>query len=438
MCFYRNIFIIFAVGFLMTLAPSVVGRDVSVIQGETGVLLCNVIDTDDSVAQISWEKRTRGHPQDSEFVTIRPESGLKVINGDGDRVKFIGNIDDKNGSLELSGITLMDEGIYTCAFTLFPGGTQQQKTISLNVVVPPVSSLVDNHPVLGDKEVSLATCTAAGSKPPATVSWLFGDLPGDLTTIRNAIRHQNGTVTTVSSLVGVPSRELDQQLVQCVVTSKATKDQTLPFTIRIYFPPSEVNINEQPDGSFSCDTAAKPKPEIVWTRIDGSWPESSVTVKDGRLKFLTMDASLNGLYQCEASNEYGSKYGRLYVHNNAGHCTDCWTLFGLLISIIVVAGVIRFLCTSGKINSIPLLRHWQAVQTMASTPKRTTREVPAGIEAKKILPHIYQLKRLQKAVLTQWGIFYISSCVFLHYWLCPHSDCLPLEMDQNHRAGLLQ
>ncbi|XP_056906051.1 nectin-4-like isoform X3 [Takifugu flavidus] len=280
MCIFRNIFI-FAVGFLMILgttvgAPSVVGRDVSVIQGETGVLLCNVIDTDDSVAQISWERRTRGHPQDSEFVTITPEFGLKVINGDGDRVKFIGNIDDKNGSLELSGITLMDEGIYTCAFTLYPSGIPEKK-ISLNVFVPP----------------------------------------------------------------------------------------------------SEVNITEQPDGSFSCDTAAKPKPEIVWTRIDGSWPESSVTVKDGRLKFLTMDASLNGLYQCEASNEYGSKYGRLYVHNNAGHCTDCWILFGLLISIIVVAGVIRFLCTSGKLNSIPLLRPWQAVQTMAST---TTREVPAGIE----------------------------------------------------------
>ncbi|XP_056905899.1 nectin-1-like isoform X4 [Takifugu flavidus] len=385
MCFYRNIFIIFAVGFLMTLgttvgAPSVVGRDVSVIQGETGVLLCSVIDTNYNVSQISWEKRTRGHPQDSEFVTITPGSGLKVINGGGDRVKFIGNIDDKNGSLELSGITLMDEGIYTCAFTLYPSGTQQ-KMISLNVVVPPVSSLVDNHPVLGDKEVSLATCTAAGSKPPATVSWLFGDLPGDLTTISNAIEHHNGTETTFGSLVGVPSRELDQQLVQCVVTSKATKDQTLPFTIQIYFPPSEVNINEQPDGSFSCDTAAKPKPEIVWTRIDGSWPESSVTVKDGRLKFLTMDASLNGLYQCEASNEYGSKYGRLYVHNNAGHCTDCWTLFGILISIIAEVVVILFLCTSGKLNGIPLLRHWQAVQTMASTPKRTTREVPAGIEA---------------------------------------------------------
>lgn len=110
-----------------------VGRDVSVIQGETGVLLCNVIDSTDTLSQISWEKQTKGHPQNSEFVTITPESGLKVINGDGGRVKFIGNIDEKNGSLELSNITLMDEGIYTCVFTLLPSGTQQ-KTISLYVV----------------------------------------------------------------------------------------------------------------------------------------------------------------------------------------------------------------------------------------------------------------------------------------------------------------
>lgn len=109
------------------------GRDVSVIQGETGVLLCSVIDSTDTLSQISWERYTRGHPQNSEFVTITPESGLKVINGGGDRVKFIGNIDDKNGSLELSGITLMDEGIYTCAFTLFPSGVLEE-TIFLNVV----------------------------------------------------------------------------------------------------------------------------------------------------------------------------------------------------------------------------------------------------------------------------------------------------------------
>lgn len=100
--------------------------------------------------------------------------------------------------------------------------------------MPPAISLVDDHALLGDKEVSLATCTAAGSKPPATVSWLFGNLPGNLTTTRNATDHHNGTVTTFSSLVGVPSRKLNQQSVQCVVTSKAIKDQTLPFTLQIY------------------------------------------------------------------------------------------------------------------------------------------------------------------------------------------------------------
>lgn len=102
------------------------------------------------------------------------------------------------------------------------------------LLVPPVSSLVDDLPLLGDEKVSLATCTAAGSKPPATVSWLVGTVPGDLSTINSAIEHDNGTVTTLASLVGVPSRELNQKLVQCVVTSAAFKDQTLPFNIQIY------------------------------------------------------------------------------------------------------------------------------------------------------------------------------------------------------------
>lgn len=100
--------------------------------------------------------------------------------------------------------------------------------------MPPASSIVDNHPVWGDKEVSLATCTAAGAKPPASVSWLFGDVPGDLTTVSSSIQHDNGTVTIISSLFGVPSREINNQLVKCVITSSAFKDQTLPFNMQIY------------------------------------------------------------------------------------------------------------------------------------------------------------------------------------------------------------
>lgn len=100
--------------------------------------------------------------------------------------------------------------------------------------MPPVSSIVDDRPVRGDQEVSLATCTAAGAKPPASVSWLVGDVPGDLKTNSSSILHDNGTVTTMGSLVGVPSRELSNQLVQCVISSPAFKNQTLSFSMQIY------------------------------------------------------------------------------------------------------------------------------------------------------------------------------------------------------------
>ena len=97
------------------------------------MLACSLADTEESLSQISWKKQTRGHPQNSYFVTITPQHGMKVVNGDGDRVKFIGNFDDKNGSLELSSVTLMDEGIYTCILTLFPSGPHQQ-TLALHVL----------------------------------------------------------------------------------------------------------------------------------------------------------------------------------------------------------------------------------------------------------------------------------------------------------------
>ncbi|CAF87172.1 unnamed protein product, partial [Tetraodon nigroviridis] len=118
--------------------------------------------------------------------------GLNVINGDVDRVKFIGNFDDKDGSLELSRVTLMDEGTYTCLFALSNDDIPQQ-TVTLHVLVPPLSSIVDDRPVLGDQEVSLASCTAAGAKPPASVSWLLADVPGGLTTTNSSIQHDNGT-----------------------------------------------------------------------------------------------------------------------------------------------------------------------------------------------------------------------------------------------------
>ncbi|KAK5890408.1 hypothetical protein CesoFtcFv8_013930 [Champsocephalus esox] len=129
-------------------------------------------------------------------------------------------------------------------------------------------------------------------------------------------------------------------------------EETLPFTIQLYFPPMEVTILENSEGSFICEAEANPPAHITWSRIDLPWPQSAV--REGavlRLKEMTPD--LNGLYQCEASNQHGSKQQQLcvYVAVASGNCTACWVLFSLLFILSVAAvAAAGYLYKSGTIQ----------------------------------------------------------------------------------------
>uniref|UniRef100_A0A8C4GP09 Ig-like domain-containing protein n=1 Tax=Dicentrarchus labrax TaxID=13489 RepID=A0A8C4GP09_DICLA len=282
--------------FLSLTALQVTGGNMTVVQGGTVVLPCKLTDTTEDLNQISWQRKTKERPRNENFFTIVQQAGPKFVNGEDLRFKFVGSMSDLNGSLQLSSVTLLDEGIYTCIFTLFPSGNHITE-IPLNVLVPPVSSLKDNHPALGKEEVSLGTCTAAASKPPAQVKWVIGPLEGKVNAITSSTKHDNDTTTTVSSLLGVPTREINQRLVHCVITSAAlSKEETLPFTI-------------QKHGRLHGR-----QPMVS----DNSWPQSAVRMEDATLQFLSMTSNLNGLYQCEASNTYGTKLGHLYVHVSSG------------------------------------------------------------------------------------------------------------------------
>ncbi|XP_056281541.1 nectin-4 isoform X2 [Pseudoliparis swirei] len=184
---------------------------------------------------------------------------------------------------------------------------------------PPVTSLKDDCPTVGDEEVSLVTCMAAGAKPPAEVQWLTDTLGEKARQSISVSEHADGTTTTVSSLFGVPTREIDRRSVECVVTSAAmSKEESLPFTIQIYFSPIDVIISETSEGAFECVTEAKPKANITWSRSDQSRPQSTVKVDGATLQFPSMTSDLNGLYQCEASNLYGIKRNYVYVHVTSG------------------------------------------------------------------------------------------------------------------------
>uniref|UniRef100_A0A3Q4GJD0 Ig-like domain-containing protein n=1 Tax=Neolamprologus brichardi TaxID=32507 RepID=A0A3Q4GJD0_NEOBR len=174
--------------------------------------------------------------------------------------------------------------------------------------VPPFTNIKDNLPTLGTEEVLFATCTAAGSKPPAEVRWLTDALGDKVRTTTNSTQYDNDTTTTVSSLFGVPKREINGQQVQCVISGDSlSTDESLPFTIQIYLQMFRLKINCQQ--LKASDTTPSAQTSLnLFVKLDNNF------ILDGaKLQLLSLTPDLNGLYQCEASNAYGSKRGQLYV-----------------------------------------------------------------------------------------------------------------------------
>ncbi|CAB1347260.1 unnamed protein product, partial [Coregonus sp. 'balchen'] len=215
----------------------VIGGSSTVVQGEDVDLSCRLLETDEEVEQITWQKSTLEEPENHNFLLIFPNGVTDFIasNGLAGRVQFIGNSKENLGSIRITAARLLDEGTFTCIFSVFPSGAYNTE-ITLTVLVPPVVSVtVGVPPVVGENEVFFATCLAAGAKPQAEVRWntdAFGSL---LRTVTNSTQHANGTTTVVSHLLGVPTRAANQQQVQCVVNQSAmTTERTLTYTIDIH------------------------------------------------------------------------------------------------------------------------------------------------------------------------------------------------------------
>lgn len=324
-------------------AVQVIGGKVTVLQGDTAVLPCRLIESTESLTQISFQRRTRLIKVNTNFCTISTNNGLHCFNGqDNERFSFVGNISLKNGSLQLSNVTLSDEGTYTCIFTLFPSGNYKTE-IPLNVLVPPKASMKENLLFEGNEEVVLGSCAAARSWPPANVEWNLGNL-SDILQKKNSTENADFTTTTINTLSGAPKRSLHNRLVQCVITSPASPGGImLPLTIQIHFPPSEVHFNESSKNSFECTSDAHPKANITWSRPAHPWPDSAVKVNGAVLQILRPTPQLNGLFVCNATNTYGRTQGHLYLHfSSEGACTAGWVMFCLLLFIIAVVAAIWF------------------------------------------------------------------------------------------------
>nr|XP_046219566.1 nectin-3-like isoform X2 [Oncorhynchus gorbuscha] len=316
-----------------TESTHVIGGWRTVVQGEDVDLSCRLIETDEDLEQITWQKSTLEETQNHNFMLINPNGVTKFIapNGLSGRVLFIGNPSENLGSIRITAVRLLDEGTFTCIFSVFPSGAYTTE-IRLTVLVPPVVSVtVDVDPVIGENEVVLSTCVAAGAKPQAEVTWKTGEFGSLLRTVTNSTQHTNGTTTVLSHLLGVPTKAANQQQVQCVVNQSAlVTEKTYNYSINIH-------------------SDSNPHPNYTWSRVVQPWPGSSVRAEGDKLHLLSLSSELNGLYVCQASNPYGRATGSLYVHTSSETSAACWVLLVVILCLIVAAAaLIWYRCKYGQ------------------------------------------------------------------------------------------
>ncbi|XP_064800245.1 nectin-3-like isoform X2 [Oncorhynchus masou masou] len=347
----------------------VIGGWRTVLLGEDVDLSCRLIETDEELEQITWQKSTLEETQNHNFMLINLDGVAKFIapNGLTGRVQFIGNPSENLGSIRITAVRLLDEGTFTCIFSVFPSGAYNTD-IPLTVLVPPVVSVtVDVAPAIGENEVVLATCVAAGAKPQAEVTWKTGEFGSLLRTVTNSTQHTNGTTTVLSHLLGVPTKAANQQQVQCVVNQSAlVTEKTYNYSINIHYPPQSVNITLSEASKatvFLCVADSNPHPNYSWSRVVQPWPGSSVTAEGDKLHLLSLSSELNGLYVCEASNPYGRATGSLYVHISSETSAACWVLLVVILCLIVaVAALIWYRCK---------YRQFPRSSFMAKAPEQT-------------------------------------------------------------------
>ncbi|KAF4086817.1 hypothetical protein AMELA_G00088720 [Ameiurus melas] len=314
-------------------AIRVIGQDATVVAGDDARLFCQLVDTAEKLTSVTWQRRTKERPTNTDFLVVASDGKEEHMNGLKDRVKFTGDIPGLKGSILLSNITVSDEGIYTCIFSIFPSGPFKTE-IHLTVQVPPVVIVsTDVPPVAGDTEEILATCTASNAKPAAEVSWNLGDLNYTLKVQTNVIVDSEGRHTVKSSLIGVASKDLNRKKVQCLVSHPGLKEKLkLDYTLIIHYPPQVVYIisvgGQGETREFQYEADANPKPtNFTWSRHFPVKEPLSRGVNNRLI--IQMTPASNGLYYCVVSNQYGS----------STECTSFWTL----VIVALLAGVSGFL-----------------------------------------------------------------------------------------------
>lgn len=271
------------------------------------------------------------------FVTAGQSSGA----GQGSEMEL------RDATLALQGLTVEDEGNYTCEFVTFPRGTSRGMTW-LRAIAQPQNHAEKQEVTLSLEPVPVARCVSTGGRPPARISWL-SPLDGEARESQVS-GPLSGTVTVTSRFTLVPLGRADGVKVTCKVEHESFKEPVLlPVTLSVRYPP-EVSISGYDDNwylgrneaTLNCDVRSNPEPTgYDWSTTSGIFPASAV-VQGSQLIIHSVDRLVNTTFICTVTNAMGSGHAEQVVlvrdtPNTAGAGATGGIIGGIIAAIIATA-----------------------------------------------------------------------------------------------------
>lgn len=177
MLLFALVFLLFpgAIEASFTVEPT----DVTVIQGDTAILKCTVVNPENSV--LSWLYWSKGNQHLSINETILPNMGADVIA----RYSISGNRSVGDYYLQISEAKTIDQGQYHCSYISSIGG-ETSVSATLTVLVPPDLGFPKcsmHASSEGGSDIStiwpgqgvVFSCISRGGDPPAQLTWHRGN-----------------------------------------------------------------------------------------------------------------------------------------------------------------------------------------------------------------------------------------------------------------------
>uniref|UniRef100_A0A452SDR3 Nectin cell adhesion molecule 2 n=1 Tax=Ursus americanus TaxID=9643 RepID=A0A452SDR3_URSAM len=220
-------------------------------------------------------------------------------------------IELRDATLALRGLTVEDEGNYTCEFATFPSGTSRGVTW-LRAIAQPQNHAETQEVTLSLEPMPVARCVSEGGRPPARISWVSSlDGEGRQSQMSGPVP---GTVTVTSRYTLVPLSRVDGVKVTCKVEHESFEEPILlPVTLSVRYPP-EVSISGYDDNwylgrgeaTLSCDVRSKPEPTgYDWSTTAGVFPASAVA-QGPQLIIHSVDKLVNTTFICTVTNAVGT------------------------------------------------------------------------------------------------------------------------------------